>query len=75
MTNPRVDKSAAKAARSTIWAATTPYLQGVSGRYFDTNTKEQKLHSKSYSPQIQARILAVIAQAEKAAAASPNLLR
>ena len=62
-------KSAAKAARSTIWAATTSSLNGVTGRYFDTNTKEQKLHPTSYDPKVQARIVAVIAQAEAAAAA------
>ena len=53
-------KSAAKAARSTIWGATSPDLDGVTGRYFDTNSKEQKLHPTAYDPQVQARILTVI---------------
>lgn len=56
-------KSAAKAARSTIWGATTPELEGVTGRYFDTNSKEQKLHPTGYDPVVQARILAVIESA------------
>lgn len=53
-------KSAKKAARSTIWGATTPDLDGVTGRYFDTNSKEQKLHPTSYDPKTQARIIAII---------------
>ena len=53
-------KSAAKAARSTIWAATSPELEGVSGRYYDTNSKEKRLHSTAYDPEVQARILEVI---------------
>lgn len=32
-------KSAAKAARSSIWAATTPELDGVHGRYYDTKCR------------------------------------
>lgn len=50
-------KSAAKAARSTIWGATTPELDGVSGRYFDTNMNEQKLHPTAYDPATQSAIL------------------
>ena len=53
-------KSAANAARSTIWAATTPELKGVTGRYFDTNMNEQKLHPTAHDTNVQARILAVI---------------
>ncbi len=56
-------KSAAKAARSTIWGATSRDLDGVTGRYFDTNTTEQQLHPTAYDPQVQARILAVIESA------------
>ena len=56
-------KSAAKAARSTIWAATTSDLDGVTGRYFDTNSKETKLHPTAYDPQVQRCILAAIEQA------------
>lgn len=53
-------KSAANAAQSTIWAATTPSLVGVTGRYFDTNMKEQKLHPTAYDVETQTRILAII---------------
>ncbi len=53
-------KSAAKAARSTIWAATAPELAGVTARYFDTNTREQQLHPSAYGPDVQRRILAVV---------------
>jgi NAD(P)-dependent dehydrogenase (short-subunit alcohol dehydrogenase family) len=60
-------KSAAKAARSTIWAATSPDLDGVSGRYFDTNTNEQRLHPTAYQADVQARILSVIDKALAAA--------
>ncbi|MEM7038568.1 MAG: SDR family NAD(P)-dependent oxidoreductase [Bacteroidota bacterium] len=53
-------KSAAKAARSTIWGATTTALDGVTGRYYDTKTKEQKLHASAYKPEVQAKILAIL---------------
>lgn len=52
-------KSARKAARSTIWGATSSELDVVTGRYFDTESKEQKLHPTAYDPKVQARILAV----------------
>jgi hypothetical protein len=32
----------------------------VTGRYFDTNSKEQKLHPTAYDPQVQNSILALI---------------
>ena len=53
-------KSAAKAAVSTIWGATSPELDGVTGAYFDTDMKERKLHPTAYDSQVQDRILAVI---------------
>ena len=53
-------KSAAKAAESTIWGATSPQLDGVTGRYFDTNMKEQQLHSTAYDVHIQNEILGTI---------------
>jgi len=56
-------KSAAKAARSSIWGATTPDLEGVTGAYFDTNSKRQKLHATADDPKVQERILAVISGA------------
>lgn len=53
-------KSAAKAARSTIWGASSPDLEGVSGRYFDTDCVEQALHPSAMDPQVQTKILALI---------------
>ncbi len=57
-------KSAKKAARSTIWGATSAELDGVTARYFDTNSKEQKLDPTAYDSRVQDRILAVIEAAE-----------
>lgn len=56
-------KSATKAAQSTIWGATSAELTGTTGRYFDTNSKEQQMHPTAYKPEIHASILAVIEQA------------
>ncbi|MGH1345885.1 MAG: SDR family NAD(P)-dependent oxidoreductase [Nannocystales bacterium] len=53
-------KSAANAARSTIWAATSSEISGSTGRYFDTNMKEQKLHATAYDADVHARIGAVL---------------
>ncbi len=53
-------KSAEKAARSTIWGATSSEIDGVTGRYFNSESKELKLHPSAYDPDIQARILAII---------------
>ncbi len=64
-------KSAKKAARSTIWGATSADLDGVTGRYFDTNSKEQKLHPTAYDTQVQTRILQAIADIESASPPRP----
>ena len=53
-------KSAAKAAQSTIWGATSSDLENVTGKYYDTNCKEQRLHPSGYDPDVQARILAFL---------------
>jgi len=53
-------KSAAHAARSTIWGATTQELDGVTGLYFDTNMKEQSLHTTAYNNMIQNAIIELI---------------
>lgn len=53
-------KSAAKAARSTIWGATTTELNGITGQYFDTNTKKQKLHPTAYDASVQTQIINII---------------
>lgn len=60
MTREDGGKSAAKAARSTIWASTTSELDGVAGDYFDTDTSKKKLHATAYDPDIQAAVLRVI---------------
>ncbi len=57
-------KSAKKAASSTIWGATSSELDGVTGRFFDTNSKEQKLHPTAYDSAVQGSILGVIEGAE-----------
>ena len=43
-------------------------LGGVTGRYFDSSTKERKLPPKTVDPQVHARILAAI----EAAAPTPH---
>ncbi|MEM1026290.1 MAG: SDR family NAD(P)-dependent oxidoreductase [Myxococcota bacterium] len=60
-------KSAAKAAKSTIWASTTSELDGVAGAYFDSDTKRKKLHPTAYDADVQAAVLSVIERAEAAA--------
>ncbi len=60
-------ESAANAARSTIWGASAPELTGRTGRYFDTNMKERKLHPTAYDPGVQEKIVAVIDEALKGA--------
>ena len=57
-------KSAAAAARSTIWGATYPKLDEVTGSYFDTKCKERRLHPSAYDSQVHARIREVIDRAE-----------
>lgn len=56
-------KSAEKAARSSIWGATSRELNGVTGRFYDTNVEEQKLHPSAYDSSVQQRILAEIDKA------------
>lgn len=58
-------KSASKAARSTIWAATSPELDGLTGRYFDTNSKIQNLHETANNVHIQAQITDLIKSVPK----------
>ena len=53
-------KSAEKASRSTVWGATSSDLEGVCGRYFDTNMKEQKLHPTAYDTAVHEQIMALI---------------
>ena len=65
-------KSAARAARSTIWGANSPEIQGITGAYFDTHSAERKLHPTAYDPTIQARIRAVLDAAEGVSGGTPS---
>lgn len=58
-------KSAAKAAQSTIWAATSPELEGVTGAYFDTHSKRQELHPSAHEPSVHQAIRSVLESAAK----------
>ena len=53
-------KSAQKAATSSIWAATTTDLEGVHGKYFDSTTKERRLHESAYDKNVQSTIASLI---------------
>lgn len=53
-------KSATKAAQSTIWAATSPTLDDVTGIYFDTHSTRQALHATAYDAHVHNRILEVM---------------
>lgn len=55
-------KSAHKASQSTVFAATDPSLEGVTGRYFDTKSKEKELHPSAYDEQVQKQIVDAIAR-------------
>lgn len=50
-------KSAAKASQSTIYAATSTNLQGVTGKYYDTNSVLTEMHPTCYDTTVQDRIL------------------
>jgi NAD(P)-dependent dehydrogenase (short-subunit alcohol dehydrogenase family) len=53
-------KSAAKAARSSVFAATTDRLRGESGTYIDMNQQVAKLHPTVHDPDNQAKVMAAI---------------
>ena len=53
-------KSAAKAATSSIFAATNASLQGVTGKYYNSTAKEQSLHATAYDADIQAKVVEII---------------
>ena len=57
-------KGAHKASQSTVFAATDPSLEGVTGRYFDTKSKEKKLHPSAYDEQVQKQIVDSIEQSK-----------
>jgi hypothetical protein len=51
-------KSAAQAARSSIFAAITDTLEGKSGVYIDTNQQEGALHPTVHDAANQAKVMA-----------------
>ena len=53
-------KSAEKAATSSIWAATSADLKGVSGKYYDSTTQERPLDPTAYDPEVQSKIISLI---------------
>jgi len=53
-------KSAERASKSTFYASTSEELKGVSGKYFDMNSKEQKFHKTALDVNIQLRIREVV---------------
>lgn len=62
-------KSAARAAKSTIWGATSDALDDVTGHYYDTHKRQRTLHPTALDPEVQACIVAVLDAAEAGAAA------
>ena len=63
MTRPDGGKSAAKAARSSIYLASSPDVEGESGKYFDTNCKEKEMPPPAQDPSTRAKVWA---EAERA---------
>ena len=53
-------KGAAKASRSSVFAATSPDLANVSGQYYDTNSKRAKFHKSVVVPDNQRRVMQTI---------------
>eukprot|EP00980_Cylindrotheca_fusiformis_P006053 scaffold1304_cov82-Cylindrotheca_fusiformis.AAC.3 len=51
-------KSASKAAKSTIWAASSPDIE--TGKYYNTNCKETELNPKTADPKTQEKVAAAI---------------
>lgn len=62
-------RSAAKAAKSTIWAALTPDLKGVHSRYYDTKCREAELHTSVKDSSNQE---AILQRVRDALASSPS---
>lgn len=50
-------KSAAKCSTSSVWGATSHSLESVTGKYFDTNCKEVKMHETAYDGGVQWTIM------------------
>jgi len=60
MMAPDQGRGAAKAARSSVWAATAPELDGAYGRYFDTNCKPARLHATVRDVKVQQGVRDII---------------
>ena len=52
--------SAAKASRSSVWAATNAELEGVAGRSFGIDCRPSRLHRTVRDPTIQQQVLAAV---------------
>ncbi|MEM9452643.1 MAG: SDR family NAD(P)-dependent oxidoreductase [Myxococcota bacterium] len=63
-------KSAAKASRSSVWAATTAKLEGVAGGSFNTKCRPFRLHRTVQDPQVQQQVLAAVQAAARSGAGS-----
>jgi len=59
-------KSAANAARSTIWAATDSEIHRVTGAYFDTHSERQELHPSAHEPSIHDAIRSTLESTQEA---------
>ena len=53
-------KSAKKASTSTVFAATSAELDGVTGKFFDSKATGQELDPTAYDSQVQAKIIQTI---------------
>ena len=53
-------KGAAKASRSSVFAATSPDLANVSGQYYDTSSKRAQFHKSVLVPDNQRRVMQTI---------------
>lgn len=66
-------KGAAKASRSSVWAATSTALEGVSGRYFDADSKPARFKRKVTVPANQRQIIQTIGRFSGARTAAGDI--
>lgn len=57
-----LDTTAEKAARSSIYLASSPEVEGVTGQYFNTNSKNVRWNATVYDDQIRAAVWAISEQ-------------
>jgi hypothetical protein len=62
MTIPDNDKSAALAARTSIYLASSTAVEGVNGKYFDTNSKIVAWPAPVQDPDTRAKLWAMVEQ-------------